>query len=150
MALVGRRSSVAGRRSSVVGQRYRAVLAVLGCGLVSEVAAEVGVSRQSLSTWKRRYLQSGLAGLADQPKRPRSSPWQTSAEVEALVCELRRGHPRWGAPRLVHELETSPGLQARLRELGDAVPSRTTVHRILVRHGLLTGRARRKPREYRR
>ena len=88
---------------SVVEQRYRAVLAVLGGGLVSEVAAEVGVSRQSLSTWKRRYLEAGPAGLADQPKRPRSSPWQTSGEVEALVCELRRGHPRWGALRLVHD-----------------------------------------------
>ena len=86
---------------SVVEQRYRAVLAVLGGALVSEVAAEVGVSRQSLSMWKRRYLQAGLAGLADQPKRPRSSPWQTSGEVEALVCELRRGHPRWGPLRLV-------------------------------------------------
>jgi transposase InsO family protein len=135
---------------SVVEQRYRAVLAVLGGGLVSEVAAEVGVSRQSLSTWKRRYLQAGLAGLADQPKRPRSSPWQTSSEVEALVCELRRGHPRWGALRLVHELETASGLRGRLTELGEAVPSRTTVHRILVRYGLLAGRARRKPREYRR
>ncbi len=62
---------------SVVEQRYRAVLAVLGGALVSEVAAEVGVSRQSLSTWKRPYLQAGLAGLADQPKRPRSSPWLT-------------------------------------------------------------------------
>ncbi len=102
---------------SVVEQRYRAVLAVLGGGLVSEVAAEVGVSRQSLSTWKRRYLEAGLAGLADQPKRPRSSPWRTCPEVEALVCELRRGHPRWGALRLVHELETAPGLRERLAEL---------------------------------
>ena len=135
---------------SVVEQRYRAVLAVLGGAPISEVAAEVGVSRQSLSTWKRRYLQAGLAGLADQPKRPRSSPWQTSGEVEALVCELRRGHPRWGAVRLVHELGTAPGLRERLRELTEPVPSRTTVHRILVRHGLLAGRAKRKPREYRR
>jgi len=118
---------------SVVEQRYRAVLAVLGGAQISEVAAEVGVSRQSLSTWKRRYLQAGLAGLADQSKRPRSSPWQTAPEVEALVCELRRGHPRWGAVRVVHELGTAPGLRERLRELAEPVPSRTTVHRILVR-----------------
>jgi transposase InsO family protein len=135
---------------SVVEQRYRAVLAVLAGALVSEVAVEAGVSRQSLTTWIRRYRESGLAGLADQPKRPRSSPWQTSGEVEALVCELRRAHPRWGALRLVHELGTSPGLRERLRELAEPVPSRTTVHRILVRHGLLAGRAKRQPREYRR
>ena len=56
----------------------------------------------------------------------------------------------WGAVRLVHELGTAPGLRERLAELAEPVPSRTTVHRILVRHGLLAGRARRKPREYRR
>jgi hypothetical protein len=66
------------------------------------------------------------------------------------VCELRRGHPRWGALRLVHELQTAPGLRERLAELAEPAPSRTTVHRILVRHGLLAGRAKRRPREYRR
>jgi hypothetical protein len=34
---------------------------------------------------KRRYLQAGLAGLADQPKPARCSPWQTAPEVEVLV-----------------------------------------------------------------
>ena len=34
-------------------------------------------------------------GLADRSRRPRGSPNQASAEVEARVCELRRAHPRW-------------------------------------------------------
>ena len=82
----------------------------------------------------RRYREAGLAGLADRSQRPRSSPHQASAEVEARVCELRRAHPRWGAQRIVHELMRGPVAP-------EPLPSRATVHRILVRHGLVVGAA---------
>jgi transposase InsO family protein len=124
---------------SVVEQRYRAVMAVLGGGRVTEVAAEVGVSRQSLHAWLARYRAAGLAGLAERSRRLRSSPNQASADVEARVCELRRAHPKWGAQRIVHELMRGPAL-------AEPLPSRATVHRILVRHGLVVARARRKKR----
>jgi hypothetical protein len=41
---------------SVVEQRYRAVLAVLAGESVTEVAAQVGVARQTVHTWLARYL----------------------------------------------------------------------------------------------
>lgn len=57
------------------------------------------------------------------------------------MCELRREHPRWGPRRLVHEL-------ARVGRVAP-VPSRMTVHRILVRHGLIEpGQRRRKRSDY--
>src|SRR3954453_43614 len=123
---------------SVVEQRYRAVMAVMDGARVSEVAAEVGVSRQSVHSWLARYRNGGLAGLADRSRRPRSSPSQASAVLEARVCELRREHPRWGAQRILHELMRGP--------TAEALPSRATVHRILVRHGLVVPRARRRKR----
>jgi transposase InsO family protein len=124
---------------SVVEQRYRAVMAVMDGARVTEVAAEVGVSRQSVHSWVARYRKGGLAGLADRSQRPRSSPNQASAQVEARVCELRRAHPKWGAQRIVHELMRRP-------VVAEPVPSRATVHRILVRHGLVVARAQRKKR----
>jgi transposase InsO family protein len=127
---------------SVVEQRYRAVLAVLDGAAVTEVAAEAGVSRQSVHAWLARYRAAGLAGLADRPSRPKSSPSQASPELEARVCELRRAHPKWGALRIVHELMRGPVVV-------EPIPSRATVHRILVRHGLVIGRPRRrKPSDY--
>jgi transposase len=90
---------------SVLEQRYRAVMAVLDGASPSEVAAEAGVSRQSLHSWVARYRGGGLAGLADRSHRARSCPHRASAQVEALVCELRRDHPRWGALRILHEGE---------------------------------------------
>ena len=124
---------------SVIEQRYRAVMAVLDGAAVTEIAAEVGVSRQSVNAWVARYREAGLAGLADRSRRPRSSPGRVAAEVEARVCELRRAHPRWGAQRIVHELMRAP-----VRP--EPMPSRATVHRILVRHGLVVERPRRKRR----
>lgn len=128
---------------SVVEQWYRAVLAVLAASTVTEVAAQLGVSRQTVSGWKSRYEASGLAGLADRSRRPASCPHQASAEVEAAVCELRRKHPRWGPRRIAHVLERSGEV--------DPVPSRMTVYRILVRHGLVEpGVRRRKRSDYKR
>lgn len=123
---------------SVVEQRYRAVLAVLAGATVTEVAASLGVSRQTVSGWKSRYEASGLAGLADRSRRPASCPHQASAEVEAAVCELRRKHPKWGPRRIAHVLERSGVVSP--------VPSRMTVYRILVRHGLVEPGARRRKR----
>ena len=122
---------------SVIEQRYRAVMAVLDGAAVVEVAAEVGVSRQSVHAWVARYREAGLAGLVDRSHRTRACPHRASAELEARVCELRRAHPRWGALRILHELMRGP-------VVAQPLPSRSTVNRILVRHGLVAGRPRRR------
>jgi transposase InsO family protein len=120
---------------SIVEQRYRAVLEAAAGVPVTEVAFHVGVSRQSVHAWIRRYAEGGLGGLADRPRRPDTCPHQVSAEIEAAVCELRREHPRWGPVRLVHELATA-GISP--------VPSRMSAYRALVRHGLVEPGARRR------
>lgn len=128
---------------SVVEQRYRAVLAVEAGATVSEVARQVGISRQTLHAWLARYRQAGLGGLVDRSKRPDTCPHQVSAELAAAICELRREHPRWGPRRLQHEL----GRCGRW----PSVPARMTVYRVLVRHGLIVPRSRRRRRQdYRR
>ena len=78
----------------LVEQRYRAVLEVLDGSPASEVAVRYGVSRQSVYTWKARHAAAGIDGLREATRRPRTSPSRLAAETEALVCELRRAHPR--------------------------------------------------------
>jgi transposase len=123
---------------SVVEQRYRAVLDVAAGATVTGVADRLGVSRQSVHARVRRYEREGLGGLTDRSRRPVSSPGQVGAEVEAAVCELRREHPRWGPLRLAHELGRA-GLSP--------VPSRMTVYRVLVRHGLIEPQPGKRPRD---
>lgn len=109
------------------GQRYRAVLAVLSGAPVAEVARRNGVSRQTLHNWRRRYGAAGVAGLADRSRRPHRSPARLAPAVEELICALREQHPGWGAQRL----------QAALGGRSGVAPSRTTVHRVLVRNNLV-------------
>jgi transposase InsO family protein len=123
---------------SVVEQRYRAVLEAAAGVPVTEVAARFGVSRQSVHAWIRRYAEGGLGGLMDRSRRPDSCPHQVSAEIEAVVCELRREHPRWGPLMLAHALAKA-GVSP--------VPSRMSVYRALVRHGLIEPHPRKRPKD---
>lgn len=125
---------------SKVEQRLDAVRAVLAGASVVEVAAAFGVSRVSVHAWLRRYLAEGLAGLVDRSHRPRSCPHQVSDSVAVLVAEVRRQHPRWGAKRIRMELLRKP-------PEGVVIPSTATVNRILVRHGLVNRRKRKRPRD---
>src|SRR3954451_10039642 len=59
------------RELSVAEQRYQAVLAVIKDGrTVTEVAAAVGVSRQTVHAWLGKYEAAGLKGLGDGSHRP--------------------------------------------------------------------------------
>jgi transposase InsO family protein len=58
-----------------------------------------------------------------------------------MICELRRNYPRWGAQRIAHEIG--------LRDI-EASPSRSSVHRVLVRHGLVAAQRQNHKRKYRR
>jgi len=87
---------------------------------------EFGVSRPTGYLWLSRYRQTGLAGIAERSRRPARSPERTAAEVEAQVVELRQRYPDWGARKL----------QVLLQQRGLDL-ARSTIHRILLRHGLV-------------
>ena len=86
---------------------------------VAAAAESMNISRQAAHKWWRRYVDEGAGGLVDRSSRPRSCPHQTPARVERRIVALRQ------ARRL--------GL-ARLAGIVD-VPA-STVHRVLVRHGV--------------
>jgi transposase-like protein len=55
----------------LVEQRYQAVSEVLVDGVtVTEVALRVGVSRQTIHAWLRRYGNGGIGDLANRSSRP--------------------------------------------------------------------------------
>lgn len=127
------------REISVAEQRYQAVLGVIADGRdVKEVAAQWGVSRQTMHAWLAKYESGGLEGLADRSHRPRSCPHQMPAEVEAAVLELRRTRPYWGPRRIAFEVTRRGVVPA---------PSESGVYRALVRAGLVDSRPRHRRRE---
>jgi transposase len=99
------------RELKVVEQRYQAVLQVLDGTPVTE-AERFGVARQTVHRWLARYRESGIGGLADRSHAPKAHPWRISAEVEAVICDLRRATSR--DIRRHKASNYAPGQQARL------------------------------------
>jgi transposase InsO family protein len=126
----------------VVEQRHKAVLEVMEGLPVTEVAGRYGVTRQTVHRWLRWYARGGIAALADGSHRPATCPHRMAPEVEARIVALRSEHPGWGPRTLLHYLA---------REGLSPLPGRSSVHRCLLRHGLIEPQKRRRKREdYRR
>ena len=50
-----------------------------------------GVSRPTLRKWVRRYEEHGIDGLADQSKKPKTSPRsKDTTNHEQLILDLRK------------------------------------------------------------
>ncbi len=75
-----------------VEDKYRLVLAVISGELTMAEAARRGkASEQSISTWKRQFLQGGKAGLADngraQPNQQERALLEENEELKAALGE---------------------------------------------------------------
>lgn len=117
------------------------LLAVFSSGLELDVKAlcsQLGVSRQTFYKYRRRFALEGPAGLVERSRRPHSSPSAVSAEIEEAIVRLRK------------ELVVDNGAQAiawhlaRRPELGPT-PSAATVHRVLVRRGMVVPQPHKRP-----
>ena len=123
----------------LVEQRYKAVSEVIIDGAtVTEVAARYGVVRQTVHEWLVRYANHGLAGLADRSSRPGTCPHQIEPSLEAAIVVMRKEHPGWGPRTILTQL--------RLRGV-DPLPGRSSIHRALLRNGLIDPKARRRRRQ---
>ena len=92
---------------------------------VARTCRHFGISRQAYYRWRRRYQAHGDAGLADRPSRPHRSPQATPAAVVSKILYLRQ-HYHFRPGKIADYL-------TRFHQLSLAVSS---VHRILLRHGM--------------
>ena len=82
----------------------------------ARIAADLGVTADTVRKWRGRFARHGLGGLKDRPRpgRPRRISELTRAAVVALACQLpaATGVPlsRWTGPELLAEvLRTGTG-----------------------------------------
>jgi len=107
---------------TVINQRNEFVgLARQASSNVSELCRRFGISRKTGYKWLKRESSDDL------PRRPLSSPTQTSAELEAEVVALRAAHPAWGGRKISHVLARDKSVEL----------ASSTVTSILHRHGLI-------------
>jgi transposase InsO family protein len=57
-----------------------------------EVAKQLGVSRQTVYKWVRRFRAEGFAGLVDRSSRPHHMPRRTTVAATAAIVAARRAH----------------------------------------------------------
>lgn len=125
------------KEMEAMNQRVEFVLRALRTENFRELCREYGISAKTGYKWKERFLEYGLAGMAEESRRPKSSPGGLD---EAVVCEiirLKERHRSWG-PRKLRDVY--------LRGQGQA-PSESSFKRVLERAGLVERRRLRKRQE---
>jgi transposase InsO family protein len=107
---------------------------------VSAFCRDQQMSRQSFYKWRRRFGEDGLAGLQERSRRPLHSPGQTPAAVEEAVLRKRKQLLEQGCYHGPQSIEW-----ALQRDEMAVVPSRSTVWRILARHGMIVAQPQKRP-----
>ena len=123
------------KETDVRSERIRFVVeAVQGEETMRSLCGRYGISRKTGYKWLRRWEEVGSLGELDEhSRRPHRSPRQTDSAIEDRVVRLRQQYG-WGSRKLRCLLQRE-GI-----ELG-----RATIHRILVRRGLIGESTRSRP-----
>jgi transposase InsO family protein len=128
----------------------RVMAAVVACAAgeklnVTLLCREAQVSRKTFYKYVARCRAEGLAGLEERSRRPHRSPRQTALEIEEVIVRLRKeladGGLDHGATTIQWHLGRRKYQLPRRR-----VPSVATIHRILVRRGLVVPEPKKRPR----
>lgn len=104
---------------------------------MTELAESYRISRKTAYKWLERYTEGGVAALADRGRRPHRCPHATAAAVVTALLDARRGHPTWGAPKLLAWL--------RRRDPTTPWPASSTACALLQQAGLVRTRRTRHP-----
>lgn len=108
---------------------------------VAALCRAEGVSRAVFYKYVARVRAEGLDGLEQRSRRPHSSPQQVSVETEELVVRLRKELDDDGLDHGATSIQWHLGRRGEQ----ERVPSVATIHRILVRRGLVVAQPRKRP-----
>jgi len=124
LARLARRS----RSNRDLSVRARIVLGLAGGKTGQEVAAQVGVSRQTVSKWRARFNEFRVGGLEDEP-RPGAPRQISDARVEEAVTKtletLPEGQTHWSTRQLAQQLGMSQSAVSRIWRAFGLQPHRT-------------------------
>ena len=101
---------------------------------LTELCAAYGISRKTGYKWLTRYAAGGGPALADQSRRPHTSPTAVAPALLEVLLDLRHRHPHWG-PRKLLQL-------AHRHDPAAPWPARPTLARYLRQAGLVAPRRR--------
>ena len=122
---------------SIMDQKHEFILLWKSNNYTIDALTEMfSIGRTTAYKYINRYKKYGLPGLKEQSRRPHTSPNKTADNVETELLKLREKHQRWGSRKLKILLED--------RLPNETIPSKTTLDKILNKHGLIKQRKSRK------
>jgi transposase InsO family protein len=128
----------------VTAMDIRAATALAGhVDNVAEFCRKKQISRTTFYKFRSRFQEQGLDGLAERSRRPKSCPGQTPSVVEELVLGRRKQLLEQGLDHGPQSILWS--LQRDSVPTVASVPSRSTIWRILTRHGVITPQPQKRP-----
>lgn len=114
------------KETSLVSTREEFIRLALTEGAnLSQLCKRFSISRKTAYKWIAVFRSQGPGSLEDRSRKPHSSPYRVSDEVEKLIMDAAEEHQAWGARKL-HTL---------LMRQGHAMPAVSTVQAVLNRHG---------------
>ena len=125
------------KKSEPMEQRTEFALKALKTENFRALCQEYGISTKTGYKWRERFLSRGIAGLAEESRRPQSHALELKPEEVCQIVRLKFAHPYWG-PAKIRALY--------LRQHGEAA-SLSSFKRVLEAAGLTQRRKRRRASE---
>jgi len=125
------------KKSEPMEQRTEFALKALKSENFRALCQEYGISTKTGYKWRERFLSRGIAGLAEESRRPRGHALELKPEEVCQIVRLKFAHPYWG-PAKIRALY--------LRQHGEAA-SLSSFKRVLEAAGLTQRRKRRRASE---
>ena len=131
-----------GQKVVTMETKYAAMFASVQAGheSVTGLCARLGISRKTYYKYRARFAAEGVAGLGQRSRRPRSSPVRTPPAMVELIVQTRAVLAREGWDN------GALSIRNRLLREGHRPPAWRTIHRVLVRAGLVEPEPKKRPR----
>jgi putative transposase len=103
---------------------------------LAPLCREFGITRPTGYKLIERYKMMGQCALVEQKRTPNRYANQLPIAVEAMILDLKREYPNWGAPKIRDKI---------MKKYPDVkTPATSTIHAVLDRNGLVRHRLGRK------
>ncbi len=103
---------------------------------MAPLCREFGITRPTGYKLIDRYKMMGQCALVEQKRTPNRYANQLPIPVEAMILDLKREYPSWGAPKIRDKI---------IKKYPDVkTPATSTIHAVLDRNGLVKHRLGRK------
>lgn len=118
------------KETRVIDQRQAFITDYLaGHHCLKDLCRQYGISEKTGHKWRNRFMETGMRGLCDDSRAPKSSPTQLDEDTVIRVIQLRQAHPAWGPKKLA--------VIYRNAYPDSLPPSISSIHRILDKAGMI-------------